>query len=191
MEPVWLKKRREEAAKEFARLPIPSQEEFWRRTNLSRIKFDSFTPIATVLNGAVAGDAARRLPITITVSGELLYGEKISPATLEADCKTKGVILSSLSDALQDHPDLVQKYLGKGFEGRHEKFLAQNEAFWQTGAFLYVPQNTKVELPILFASHFSGENKSAAPRLLIILDKGAQATVVHYASSETKEANYL
>src|SRR3989338_8718091 len=190
MEPVWLKNRREEAAKEFAGLPIPTTEEFWRRTSLSQIKFNNFTPIATVLNGGAAGTAANYLPVSIKASGELLYGEKNSPPTLEADCKSKGVILSGLSTALKEHPDLVQKYLGKGFAGRHEKFLAQNEAFWQTGAFLYVPANACVELPILLASHFAGGGKSACPRLLIVLDKGSKATVVHYASSKTND-NYL
>ena len=186
MEPKWLTERRQKAAEDFKTLPLPKTDEFWRRTNLSRIPFDQFEPIQSVTNGAAKGSASRYLPVPMMVSGELLYGEKMSPATLDPNSQKAGVILDGLQNALEKYPELVLKYFGKGFQNRHEKFLAQNEAFWQTGVFCYIPKNTQVELPILLASHFSGGNQSAAPRLLIVLDKGAKTTIVHYASSETE-----
>ena len=187
MEPVWLQERRRKAAEDFARLPLPTTEELWRRTNLARIKFESFSPLLAIKNGGTSGNASQYLPAKVLLSGELLYGDKISPPTLDEACHKQGVRLTSLSQALEENAELTKKYLGKGFEGRHEKFIAQNEATWQTGAFCYIPKNTTVELPLLLTSHFDSEGKQAATRLLVVLDKGAQATLIHYASSHAKE----
>lgn len=173
-------------------MPLPLHEEYWRKTNLSRIKLDRFVPAAFSKNGARMGNAGQTLPVKLLLSGEMLYGEQTSPATLDTDTLKRGVILSSLAEASEKHEGLVSKYLGKGFQGRKEKFIAQNEACWQTGAFCYIPKNTAVELPLLIASHFSSTGKSFFPRLLIVLDKGAQATLVHYGTSATGEGeNFL
>ncbi|OGQ06406.1 MAG: Fe-S cluster assembly protein SufD [Deltaproteobacteria bacterium RIFCSPLOWO2_01_44_7] len=189
VEPRWLQERREAAAKEFAALPLPTQEEFWRRTNLKQIKMERFSPLPASQNGALKGSASTQLPIKLLVSGEFLYGEKTSPSTLDNDCLKHGVKLTSLAQAIQENGELVAKYLGKGLQDRHEKFSTQNEAYWQTGAFCYIPKNVSVELPLLIASHFESSGKSGFPRLLVVLDKGAQATLVHYATSESDGDN--
>src|SRR5690606_12624316 len=66
-----------------------------------------------------------------------------------ADRRTEsGVILTSLEQAVQEHPELVERYLGTAAGVDEGKFSAQNAAFWTGGTFLYVPANTRVELPI-------------------------------------------
>lgn len=192
MEPKWLTERRKEAAQNFARLPLPAHEEFWRKTDLARLPMENLAPLPPAQNGAQEGAASRLLPAKVLLSGEMLYGEKISPATLDKDLIGKGVLLLPLQQAVEKHGSLLEHYLGRGFKNRNEKFLAQNEAFWQTGAFLYIPQNTTVELPLLLTAHFDSAGKSAFPRLLVVLDKGAKATLLHYATSAPEpESRFL
>ncbi|MDO8526270.1 MAG: Fe-S cluster assembly protein SufD [Deltaproteobacteria bacterium] len=189
MEPNWLIERRKVAAEKFATLESPAGEELWRRTDLKRIKMDSFEPLAPVTNGATAGSASASLPVKLLVSGEILYGDKISPGQLDKDLENSGVKLLSLAHAAEEFPDLAQKYLGRGFKNRDEKFITQNEASWQTGVLCYIPKNVSIDLPLLITSHFNTPDKSIFPRLLIVLDKGAKATLLHYASSDFQNAS--
>lgn len=192
MEPVWLQQRREKAAQEFAHTPLPVLEEFWRRTRLDRLQLDRYAPLSASQNGAIQGSASRLLPVSLQLSGEILYGEKTSPARLDASCLKQGVVLTTLSQAAQEFPELVNRFLGKGFQGRHEKFLLQNEAYWQSGVFCYLPKNVVIEAPILLTSFFEGSGKGIFPRLLLVADAGSKATVIHYAASESRngESNF-
>lgn len=192
IEPRWLQEKRTAAAKIEAALPLPTHEEYWRKINLNRIKLERFSPAPFSKNGAQLGSASQFLPVKLLLSGEMLYGEQTSQAALDADTLKRGVILSSLTEASEKNEALVSKYLGKGFQGRKEKFIAQNEACWQSGIFCYIPKNTGVELPLLLASHFGSAGKNFSSRLLIVLDQGAQATLVHYGTSSANEGeNFL
>lgn len=192
MEPTWLQERRTKAAEEFAHTPLPVLEEYWRRTRLDRLHLERFAPLTTSQNGAVQGSAVRLLPVLLPLSGEILYGEKTSPASLDAECVKQGVVLTTLAKAAQEFGQILSEYLGRGFQERHEKFLLQNEAYWQAGALCFIPKNAVISSPILLTSHFSGNGKGIFPRLLVVVEKGAKATVIHYAASEALpgESNY-
>ena len=190
MEPRWLQEKRSKASKLEVSLPIPTQEEYWRKTNFSRIPLAKYSPVAATKNGAAAGSASAFLPLKLLLAGEILYGEETSPVTLDPQLQKQGVILAPLSQATLQHEDLVLKYLGRGFEGRGEKFIAQNEAGWQTGVFCYVPKNVQIELPLLLTQHFSGDDKTLFPRVLVVLEAGAKATLLHYAFSAAEKNNH-
>lgn len=192
MEPKWLKEKREEAKKRFATLPLPTKEEYWRRAKLDRIHFDRFTPLSYSKNGGVLGEASALLPTKLLTAGELLYGENTSPTSLSIELQKKGVVLTTLYQASQEKEAIVSKYLGRGFQGYEDKFLTQNEAFWQTGAFCYIPRGLTMEAPILITHSFSGAGKSSFPRLLVVVEAGAEATLLHYSTSQTEQdPNYL
>lgn len=185
-EPKWLQERRETAAKDFAVLPIPFKEEFWRRTDLRRVHIERFQPLPAASNGAAEQAASKALPIQLSLSGEFLYGENTSPVTLEKGWAEKGVLFKPLPKAAVENEALVSQYLGRGFQGRNEKFLSQNDAFWQTGVFCYIPPRTTVELPLLMSGLYAGGGQAAFPRILIVLGKGAKATVIDHAASRAE-----
>lgn len=189
MEPRWLQERRKEAAQLNAKLPIPTMGENWRRTNFAKVPLDQFTPLPSSKNGANAEATSQHLPLKLLLSGELLYGEQTSPPQLDPALQECGVCLAPLAQACGQKESLVVKYLGRGFQRREEKFLAQNEAQWQTGAFLYMPPNTSVELPLLLTTAFAKEGSSLYPRLLVVLDKGAKATILHFSTSSAQNKN--
>lgn len=184
MEPKWLQEKRQQAAEIFAELPLPVLEEYWRRTRLDRLHLERFAPLPASQNGALQGSASRLLPVTIPLSGEILYGEKTSPASLDAESVKQGVVLTTLAKAAQKFPQILNEYLGRGFKDRREKFLLQNEAYWQTGVFCFIPKNAVIPSPILLTSYFGGNGKGIFPRLLVVAEKGSKATVIHYAASE-------
>lgn len=180
----WLKEKRENAAKTFSAMPLPNHEEYWRRTPLDRFKIESYSPIEEKSPKAALNEAAVFLPSPLTTAGQLLYGEKVSPPTLNESLKDKGVLLTTLTEAAEINHPALQKYFGKGLKNRSEKFLSQNDANWQNGAFCYIPKDVAIQTPLLITGSFAKANTSFFPRILIVLEAGAEATLVHYATSQ-------
>jgi len=89
-----------------------------------------------------------------------------------------GVTLSSLSEALEKTPDLVQEHLGSCVDVAANPFVALNTAFVREGVFLHLADGVAVEAPFHFAFLTTGTGTVAHPRALVVAGKGAEATVV-------------
>ena len=156
-EPGWLKAQRLAAWNVFSKLPFPTQrDEEWRRFNIRALNVDKIAPSA---NGQPA--------IATTLSA------------LAGDASKAGVIFSDLATAVQKHPELVREYLGKSISPEEpRKFSALHSAFWQGGAFVYIPQGVKLTVPIEVTYNFHGDGVGAFPRTVIVVKPGAEATLV-------------
>lgn len=119
--------------------------------------------------------------ITLTfVNGEYAP-ELTNPSGLPA-----GAIVMSLQDALEQHADLVMQYLGQvaTLENRlgstnDERFVWLNSAYLGEGAFIFVPKGVVVKVPIhlRFVNRADHGAFASHPRVLIVLEEGAQAKV--------------
>jgi Fe-S cluster assembly protein SufD len=105
-----------------------------------------------------------------------------------------GVIVTSMSEALRLHPDLVEPHLGQVADSKGQPFVALNTAFWTDGTFIYVPPGVAVEEPIQLdcvvggnseeqiereaTIALSGRAKLWYRRALVVLGRGSQATTV-------------
>ena len=88
----------------------------------------------------------------------------------------EGVLIGSLNEIAQTHPDLVQRYYGKQACTEKNGIVALNTAFVQDGFFLYVPKGVIIEKPIQLINILRGNaDFMVNRRLLIILEEGAQA----------------
>lgn len=88
-----------------------------------------------------------------------------------------GVIFCDLPTALVKHGDLVRQHLGKGIPANEpHKFTALHNALWETGAFLYVPRGVRVPAPLEIRYDLHGA--AGFPHTLIVIEPGAEATVV-------------
>ncbi len=103
----------------------------------------------------------------------------------------EGTILTGLSRALEEHPDLVGEHLARHADFREHAFVALNTGYMAEGAFLYLPKGAIVETPIHILHYSTGvtdsEDRPAMifPRNLVVLAEASQATVVEtYASPE-------
>ena len=88
----------------------------------------------------------------------------------------KGIIFCSISDAIQDHPDLVKKYLGSVVPVRDNFFSALNSAVFSDGSFCYIPKGVKcpMELSTYFRINESGTGQFE--RTLLIADEKSQVS---------------
>ncbi len=182
-EPTWMLDFRLRAWQTFESLAWPKPtDESWRRTRLTGFKLENYTPFA-VPNGTVerndlepdllnALDEMESSANLIFRDGGLLYGEEIE------DQHEDGVIFSDLQTAVQQYPDLVQKYfMTKAVTPDANKFAALHAAMWDTGSFVFVPRNTKVELP-LHAILSQGDRVGGYHHTLLVAEEGAEVTLV-------------
>lgn len=170
-EPAWARERRIESWRVYEDTPMPTRnDEDWRRTDISGLKLDTFRP--------TKGEGIS--PLRSTDLGG-------TPSMVCAEAQAKGIIFTSLEQALREHPQLVEPYLLKqGVLPTYNKFAALNGAFWQGGTFLYVPRGVGFEMPFV-SPRTVGSGTAALPRTLIVLEHGATATYLEWQESEGQE----
>ncbi len=107
-------------------------------------------------------------------------------ALIDPELANNGVIFKDLSMALRDHEDLAGNYLGQLVGPGFGKFESLNTALWNTGLFLYIPDNMTIDRPIRLQRHPAGP--VTLHRLLIITGKNSKATIIDdYSGACRKE----
>lgn len=187
-EPDWLRERRRQAFEAFRASAWPTlQDEEWRRTDVRALKLSSFAPPAP---GASPSEAARGSLASLweTLSGH--YGTGIEHvdgiATRSADATRLpgGVVYTSLAEAARTHPAILEKYLlTRAVRTDEDVFAGLHGAFWSSGVVLYVPKGVKVEEPLFHLLGLSAEGKVDLNHTLVILEEGAEATLVQETAS--------
>ena len=103
----------------------------------------------------------------------------------------KGIIFCSISDAIQNHPDLVKKYLGSVVPVRDNFFSALNSAVFSDGSFCYIPKGVKcpMELSTYFRINEAGTGQFE--RTLLIADEGSQVSYLEGCTAPMRDENQL
>lgn len=95
------------------------------------------------------------------------------------------IFMSTFSEALKDHKELMEKYLPRIMIGDHG-FHALNTAMFNTSFVIYVPKKVKVKEPITL-SHFQTQpNKAGYARYLFILEEGAELSIIEEYKGKDK-----
>ncbi len=84
----------------------------------------------------------------------------------------------------------VRQYLYTCFDPDYDKFAALHAAFWSGGQFLYVPRGVVIDRPLHIGSIMS-DGGTDTTHTLIVLDEGAEATVLHESNSVSQDAKGL
>jgi Fe-S cluster assembly protein SufD len=90
---------------------------------------------------------------------------------------TEGPLVMPLSQAVEEHGELVDRHLGKIVGAGENAFVARNASEWEGGAFVYVPRNTRLEAPVLLDVLQAQEGTALNWRVLVVLEEGAEAEV--------------
>jgi Fe-S cluster assembly protein SufD len=184
-EPAWMRQFRLDAWKIYESLPMPTrQDEEWRRTDLRALKLDDITPFAEDAHGAKSLLPASEHGESFAGVLGLREGERVE-LSLRDDLRGQGVIFTDLRSAVRDHSDLVQKhFMTRCVPPSDSKFAALHAAFWQNGVFLYVPKGVVVAEPFRVIVSAALHGAAGLSHTLVVLDEGAQATLVEDAVSD-------
>ena len=118
--------------------------------------------------------------------------DSVSVATTFKDELAKhGVIFCSFSEAVQEHPDLIKKYLGTVIPYTDNYFAALNSAVFSDGSFVYIPKNVKCPLELSTYFRINASNTGQFERTLIIADEGSEVSYLEGCTAPMRDENQL
>ncbi|MFI5010733.1 MAG: Fe-S cluster assembly protein SufB [Hyphomicrobiales bacterium] len=118
--------------------------------------------------------------------------DSVSVATTYKDELAKaGVIFSSISDAVREHPDLVRKYLGSVVPVTDNFFATLNSAVFTDGSFVYVPKGVRCPMELSTYFRINEQNTGQFERTLIIADAGSYVSYLEGCTAPKRDENQL
>lgn len=118
--------------------------------------------------------------------------DSVSVATTYKDTlKKAGVIFCSISEAIQEYPELIKKYMGSVVPYHDNKHACLNAAIFTDGSFVYVPENTKCPMELSTYFRINELNTGQFERTLIIADKGAYVSYLEGCTAPMRDERQL
>jgi len=102
-----------------------------------------------------------------------------------------GIIFCSFSEAVQSHPELVQKYLGSVVPYTDNFFASLNSAVFTDGSFVYVPKGVRCPMELLTYFRINAAETGQFERTLIIADEGAYVSYLEGCTAPIRDKNQL
>ncbi len=102
-----------------------------------------------------------------------------------------GIIFCSISEALQEHPELVRKYLGTVVPSSDNFYACLNAAVFSDGTFVYIPPNTKCPLELSTNFRINTEGSGQFERTLIICDENSYVSYLEGCTAPAFDSNQL
>ncbi|MBL6656141.1 MAG: Fe-S cluster assembly protein SufB [Flavobacteriaceae bacterium] len=111
--------------------------------------------------------------------------------TFKKTLAEKGIIFCSISEAIKEHPELVQKYLGTVVPPKDNFYAALNSAVFSDGSFCYIPKGVKcpMELSTYFRINQAGTGQFE--RTLVIADKDSYVSYLEGCTAPSRDENQL
>jgi Fe-S cluster assembly protein SufB len=111
--------------------------------------------------------------------------------TFKKQLEEVGVIFCSMSEAIQNHPDLVQRYLGSVVPPTDNFFAALNSAVFTDGSFCYIPKGVRCPLELSTYFRINAAKTGQFERTLIIADEGSYVSYMEGCTAPMRDENQL
>src|SRR5215208_5298666 len=111
--------------------------------------------------------------------------------TMKDELKKHGVIFCSFGEAVREHPELVQKYLGSVVPYSDNFFAALNSAVFSDGSFVYVPKGVRCPMELSTYFRINSADTGQFERTLIIADEGAYVSYLEGCTAPKRDENQL
>ena len=184
----FVEERRKAGLEAYEREPVPT----WRRsgfwtTSLRDLRLEELEPRHYEAND--------ELP---PIVGEHLGGEEHAAlivqrgaSTVYTDVADPSVVVTSLEQALEKHPELVEEYFDKRLSHDEGKFAAANAAFWTGGVFVHVPKEARVERSIQVVWLIDEPGTAQYARTLAVVGEHAECSIREYGLAPSLEGQAL
>ena len=188
-EPEWLKDYRKNSLSVYDSLPIEMSPLYNKYTDAKKMDPEKVS-LSTSTTETIPSFLEKRLGELENELCIIQIGTNIHKINIPDDLKSKGLVVSSISDAIQNNSDLVKKAL-EASNSKDDKFTALNNAAFNSGVFIHVPRNLVLEKPIHFLACLSEDGHSTISRNIIFADESSKATIVqelYSPKTETQQA---
>ena len=111
--------------------------------------------------------------------------------TYKAELAKHGIIFCSFGEAVREHPELVQKYLGSVVPYSDNYFAALNSAVFSDGSFVYVPKGVRCPMELSTYFRINAKGTGQFERTLIVADEGAHVSYLEGCTAPMRKENQL
>jgi Fe-S cluster assembly protein SufB len=111
--------------------------------------------------------------------------------TFKAKLGELGIIFCSFSEAVQEHPDLVRKYLGSVVPYTDNFYASLNSAVFSDGSFCYIPPGVRCPMELSTYFRINAKDTGQFERTLIIADEGAYVSYLEGCTAPMRDENQL
>ena len=111
--------------------------------------------------------------------------------TFKKQLAEKGIIFCSMSEAVQEHPELVRKYLGSVVPYTDNFYASLNSAVFTDGSFCHIPKGVRCPMELSTYFRINAAKSGQFERTLIIADEGAQVSYLEGCTAPMRDENQL
>jgi Fe-S cluster assembly protein SufB len=111
--------------------------------------------------------------------------------TFREELAKEGIIFCSFGEAVREHPELVQKYLGSVVPYSDNFFAALNSAVFSDGSFCYIPKGVRCPLELSTYFRINQSNTGQFERTLIVADEGSYVSYLEGCTAPKRDTNQL
>ncbi len=203
-EPEWLLEFRLTAYRHWQTMPMPT----WAHLNIPPIDYQSISYYADPLkknkensNKEIDPELMKtfeklgipleeRLALSGTAVDAVMDSVSVK-TTFKEELKEKGIIFCSMSEAVQEYPDLVRKYLGSVVNYRDNFFAALNTAVFSDGSFVYIPKRVRCPMELSTYFRINAANTGQFERTLIVADDNSYVSYLEGCTAPMRDENQL
>lgn len=190
-EPGWLKEYRKNSLSIYQTLPLETSPLYNKYTDAKRMDPEQVS-LAINSDKSVPDFLTNRLLELANEISIVQIGSNIHKISLPDEFQKKGLVISSIDDALKNHSDIIQKAL-ESTNSNEDKYTALNNAAFNSGIFIHIPRNLILEKPIHIVSSLSIDGASTISRNVIVTEESSKASIVQelYAPKCSHQQAYL
>ena len=203
-EPEWLLEFRLKAYRHWLTLEMPT----WPHLNIPPIDYQAISYYADPLkknkekqNKEIDPELMKtfeklgipleeRLALSGTAVDAVMDSVSVK-TTFKEELKEKGIIFCSMSEAVQEYPDLVRKYLGSVVNYRDNFFAALNTAVFSDGSFVYIPKGVRCPMELSTYFRINAANTGQFERTLIVADDNSYVSYLEGCTAPMRDENQL
>lgn len=111
--------------------------------------------------------------------------------TFRGKLKEQGVIFCAFSEAVREHPELIQKYLGTVVPYQDNFYAALNSAVFSDGSFCFIPKGVKCPMELSTYFRINAANTGQFERTLIVAEEGATVSYLEGCTAPMRDTNQL
>ncbi|AEP09407.1 Fe-S cluster assembly protein SufB [Micavibrio aeruginosavorus] len=140
---------------------------------------------------AKLGIPLREQEMLAGVAVDAVFDSVSVATTFRGKLKEVGVIFCSISEAVKEYPELVQKYMGSVVPISDNKHACLNSAVFTDGSFVYIPPGVRCPMELSTYFRINEMNTGQFERTLIIADKGAYVSYLEGCTAPMRDTNQL
>ncbi len=125
------------------------------------------------------------------VAMDVVFDSVSVTTTFKEKLREAGVIFCPISEAVREHPELVQKYLGSVVPQGDNYYAALNSAVFSDGSFVYIPKNTRCPMELSTYFRINEAKTGQFERTLIIADEGSYVSYLEGCTAPMRDENQL